>query len=75
MEGQGCVGSGHGNGPGMVRRVRPVMPSQVVPEGVAEWPEEAGVPGGGGVWGCRLRAVVGVGVPAVGAVGEAVCGP
>ena len=45
MEGQGCVARGHGNGPGMVRRV---MPSQVVPEGVGEWPEEAWVAGGWG---------------------------
>ena len=33
----------------MVRRVRHVVPSQLVPEGVGEEPEEAGVAGGGGV--------------------------
>ena len=59
----------------MVRRVRHVVPSQVVPEGVGEWPEEAGVAGGGGCgWGRGPLAVVGVEVPAVGAVGEAVRG-
>ena len=61
----------------MVRRVRQVVPSLVVPEGVGELPEEAGVAGGGGGvcgWGRGPRVVVGVEVPAVGAVGEAVCG-
>ena len=57
----------------MVRRVRHVVPSQVVPEGVGEWPEEAWVADGGGCgWGRGPLAVVGVEVPAVGAVGEAV---
>ena len=75
MGGQGCAVRGHGYGPRMVHWVRHVVPSQVVPEGVGEWPQEAGVAGGGGRgWGCRPRAVVGVEVPAVGAVGEAVCG-
>ena len=59
----------------MVRRIRQVVPSQVVAEGVSEEPEEAGVAGGGG---CGLGrgplAVVGVEVPAVGGVGEAVRG-
>ena len=75
--GQGCAARGHGNGPCVVRRVRHVVPSQVVPEGVREWPEEAGVAGGGGGcgWGRGPLAVVGVEVPAVGAVGEAVRGP
>ena len=59
----------------MVRRVRHVVPSQVVPEGVGEWPEEAGVVGWGGCgWGRGPLAVVKVEVPAVGAVGEAVRG-
>ena len=59
----------------MVRRVCHVVPSQVVPEGVGEWPEEAGVAGGGGCgWGRGPRAVVGVEVPTVGAVGELVRG-
>ena len=57
---------GHGYGPCVVRRVCNVVPSQVVPEGVAEWPEEAAEASGG--------AAAGVEVPAVGAVGEAVCG-
>ena len=47
--GQGCVTRGHGYGPRVVRCVRHVVPSQVVPEGVSEWPEEAGLAGGGGV--------------------------
>ena len=60
MVGQGCAARGHGFGPCMVRRVRHVVPSQVVPQGVAEEPKEAGVAGGGGV---RLgpRAARGVG--------------
>ena len=75
MRGQGCAARGDGNGPCVVRRVRHVVPSQVVPEGVGEWPEEAGVAGGGGCdWGRKMLAVVGVEVPAVGAVGEAVRG-
>ena len=48
MGGQGCAARGHGYGPCVVRRVRHVVPSQVVPEGVGEEPEEAGVAGGGG---------------------------
>ena len=59
MEGQGFVARGDGYGPRMVRPVRRVLPSQVVKEGVGEWPEEAGVAGrGGGSLGCGLRAVV-----------------
>ena len=59
----------------MVRRVPYVVPSQLVPEGVGEWPEEAGVAGGGVCgWGRGPLAVVGVEVPAVGAKGEAVRG-
>ena len=74
--GQGCAACGHGYGPCVVRRVCHIVPSQVVPEGVGEWPEEAGVAGGGMCsWGPGPLAVVGVEVPAVGAVGEAVCGP
>ena len=74
--GQGCAARGDGYGPCVVRRVRHVVPSQVVPEGVGEWPAEAGVAGGGGCgWGRRLLAVVGVEVPAVGAVVDAVSGP
>ena len=46
--GQGCVARGHGYGPRVVRCVRHIVPSQVVPEGVSEWPEEAAVAGGGG---------------------------
>ena len=49
MGGQGCAARGHGYGPCVVRRVRHVVPSQVVPEGVGEEPEEAGVAGRGGV--------------------------
>ena len=75
MGGQGCAARGHGYGPCVVCRVRHVVPSQVVPEGVGEEPEEAGVAGGGGCgWGRGPLAVVGVEVPAVGAVGEAVRG-
>ena len=61
----------------MIRCVRHRVPSQVVPEDVGEGPKEAGVVGGGGGgrgWGCGPRAVVGVEVPAVQVVGEAVCG-
>ena len=47
MEGQGCAAPGHGYGPNMVSCVRHVVPSQVVPGGAREWPEEAGVAGGG----------------------------
>ena len=73
--GQWCAARGHGYGPCVVRRVRHVVPSQVVPEGVGEEPEEAGLAGGGGCgWGRGPLAVVGVEVPAVGAVGEAVRG-
>ena len=72
---QGCAAHGHGYGPRVVRCFHHVVPSQVVPEGVGEWPEEAGVAGGGGCsWGCGPRTVVEVEVPAVGAVGAAVCG-
>ena len=75
MGGQGCAACRHGYGPWVVRRVRQVVPSEVVPEGVGEWPQEAGVAGGGGCgWGRGPLAVVGVKVPAVGAVGEAVRG-
>ena len=75
MGGQGCAARGHGYGPCVVRRVRHVVPSQVVPEGVREWPEEAAVAGGEECcWGHGPPAVVGVEVPAVGAVGEAVRG-
>ena len=49
MGGQGCAAGGHGYGPCVVRRVRNVVPSQVVPEGVGEELEEAGLAGGGGV--------------------------
>ena len=59
----------------MVRRVRHVVPSQVVPEGVGEEPEEAGVAGGVGCgWGRGPLAVAGVEVLAVGAAAEAVRG-
>ena len=62
-------------GPRVVRCIRHVVPSQLVSEGVREWPEGAGVAGGEECGcGCGPRAVVGVEVPAVGAVGEAVCG-
>ena len=75
MGGQGCAARGHGYGPCVVRRVCHVVPSQVVPEGVGEEPEEAGVAGGGGCgWGRGPLALVGVEVPAVGAVDEAVRG-
>ena len=75
MGGQECAARGLGYGPRVVRRVRHVVPCQGVPEGVGEWPEEAGVAGGGRCgWGRGPRAVVGVEVPAVGAVGEAVRG-
>ena len=60
----------------MVPYVRHVVPSQVVPEGVGEWLEEAGVAGGGGRgWGCGPSALVGIQRPAVGAVGHALCSP
>ena len=73
MGGQGCAARGHGCGPCVVRRVRHVVPSQVVPEGVGEEPEEAGVAGGVGCgWGRGPLVVAGVEVPAVGAAGEAV---
>ena len=73
--GQGCAARGNGYVPHVVCRIRHVIPSQVVPEGVGEWPEEAGVAGGGVCgWGCGPRAVVKVEFPAVGTVGEAVCG-
>ena len=72
---QGCAARGHCYGPRVVRCVRHVVPSQVVPEGVGERPGEAGVAGGGERgWGCGPRAVVGVWVPVGGVVGEAVCG-
>ena len=48
MEGQGCVAGNQGDVSCLVRRVRHVMPSQVVPEDVGEGPEEPGVAGGGG---------------------------
>ena len=60
MGGQGCVARGHGYGPCVVRRVRDVVPSQLVPESVGEVPERAGVAGGGGVR-LGLRAVRGGG--------------
>ena len=75
MGGQGFAVRGHGYGPCVVCRVCHVVPSQVVPEGVREWPEKAGVAGGGGcAWGCGPLPVVGMEVPAVGAVVEAVRG-
>ena len=75
VRGQGCAARGHGYVPRVVRRMRHVIPSQVVPQGVSEWPEEVGVAGGGMCgWHRGPRAVVGVEVPAVGAVGEALCG-
>ena len=46
--GQGCAAGGHGYGPRMVGCVRHVVSSEVVPAGVGEWPEEAGVAAGGG---------------------------
>ena len=73
MRGQGCAACSHGYGPRVVRRVRHLVPSQVVPEGVSEWAKEAGVACEGECnWGRGPRAVVGVEVPAVGAVDEAV---
>ena len=73
--GRVCVARGHGYGPCVVRRVRHVVPSQLVHESVGEVPEEAGVAGGGGCsWGRGPFAVAGVEVTAVGAVGEAVRG-
>ena len=76
VEVQGCVARGHGNGPCVVRRVCRVMPSQVVPEAVCEVPDKAGLAGAGGCgWDRGLRVVVRVELPAVGAAGEAVCGP
>ena len=75
MGGQGCAVRGHGYGPCVVRRVCHVVPPQVVPEGVGEEPEKAGVAGGGRCGSGRgPLAVTGVEVPAVGAVGEAVRG-
>ena len=76
MGGQGCAARGHGYGPCVVRRVCHVVPPQLVAEGVGEWPEEAGVAGGGGgAAGAAGRSrFVGVEVPAVGAVGDAVRG-
>ena len=72
LGGQGCAARGHGYVPCVVRRVRQLVPSQVVPEALDEWPEEAGVGGGGGCGGRRgPLALVGVEVPAVGALGEA----
>ena len=63
MGGQGCAARGHGYGP------------CVVPGGVGEEPEEAGVAGGPGCgWGRGPLVVAGVEVPAVGAAGEAVRG-
>ena len=52
---QGCAARGCGYGPRVVRRVCHVVPSQVVPEGVREWPKEAGVAGGGGAAGALGR--------------------
>ena len=49
VAGQGCAARGHAYGQCVVRRVRHVVPPQVVPEGVGEWPKEAGAAGGGGV--------------------------
>ena len=73
--GHRCAARGHGYGPRVVGCVRHVVPSRMTPEGLNEWPEEAGLRGRGGRgWGCGPRAVVGVEVPAVGAVGGAVCG-
>ena len=75
MGGQGCAARGHGYGPWVVPCVRHVVTSQVVPEGVGEEPEEAGVARRGECgWGRGPLAVVGVEVPSVGAVGEAVRG-
>ena len=75
MGGQVCAARGNGYGRCVVRRVRHIVPSQVVLEGVGEWLEETGLAGGGERgWGRRPCAVVGVEVPAVGAVDEAVCG-
>ena len=74
--GQGCAARGHGYGPCVVRRICHVVPPQVVLEGVGEYPKESGVAGGGGCgWGGAPFAVVGVEVPEMGAVGEAVRGP
>ena len=68
--GQGCAAPGHGYGARVFCCNCHVVPSQVVPEGVREWPEEAEVAGGGGggSWGGGPRAVVGVEVSSVGAV-------
>ena len=75
MGGQGGAARGHCYGPRMVRCLPHVVPSQVVPEGLDALPEEAGVAGRGGrTLGCGPRAVVGVEVPAVGAVGKVVFG-
>ena len=61
MGGQGCAARRHGYGPCVVRGVRRVVPFQVVPEIVSEWPEEAGVARGGGRgWGSGPLAVLGV---------------
>ena len=46
--GQGYAARRHRYDPCVVCHVRHVVPSQVVPEGVGEWPEEAAVAGGGG---------------------------
>ena len=54
--GQGCAARGHGYGPRVVSCVCHVVPSQVVPEGVDEWPEEAGEANGGGAAGAAGRA-------------------
>ena len=74
VRGQVYAARGHGCGPRVVYGVRHVVPPQPVLEGVGEWPEEARVAGGGGRGGaCRPRAVVGVAVPPVRTVGEALC--
>ena len=56
VEGQGCVARGHGDGPCVVRWICRGMPSQVVPESVGEWPEEAWQAGRGGAAGVACCA-------------------
>ena len=75
MGGRGCAARGHGYGPCVAASSAAYYPPRWSRRVSLSGPKKLGrLAGGGCGWGRGPLAVVGVEVPAVGAVGGAVCG-